>query len=63
MSTHVFNFNFQLILRAFGCALEGHVFEKVGGSVVVGSFVARSGVDPYADGGGVGAEDGFGCDS
>ena len=39
------------------------MFEKVGGTVVDGSFVAGAGVDPDADGGGVGSEHGFGGDA
>ena len=39
------------------------MFEEVGGTVVVGGFVAGAGVDPDSDGGGVGAEDVFGGDA
>ena len=63
MSPHIFDFDFQLVLRPFGRALEGHVFEEVCGAVVRGRFVARAGVDPDADGGGVGAKGGFGRDA
>ncbi len=63
MSTHILNFNFESVLRAGGCALEGHVFEEVRGAIVVQCFVSRTGVDPYADGGGGGAGDGFGGDA
>ena len=63
MSAHILDFDFQLILRSTGRALEGHVFEEVCGAVVVGCFVPRSGIDPYPDRGGVGARHCFGCDA
>ena len=39
------------------------MFEKVCGTVVGCGFVAGSSVDPYPDRGGLGPEDGFGCDA
>mmetsp|Transcript_7353 Transcript_7353/g.16032 ORF Transcript_7353/g.16032 Transcript_7353/m.16032 type:complete len:207 (+) Transcript_7353:702-1322(+) len=63
VSAHVFDFDFQLVLGAFGRSLEGHVFEEVCRAVVVGRFVAGAGVDPHAYRGGGGGGDGFGCDA
>mmetsp|Transcript_661 Transcript_661/g.896 ORF Transcript_661/g.896 Transcript_661/m.896 type:complete len:214 (+) Transcript_661:1128-1769(+) len=63
VSAHVLDFDLELLLGAFGGALEGHVFEEVCGSVVLGGFVAGSCVDPYAYGCGFGAGNGFGGDA
>ena len=63
MSAHILDFDFQLMLRSTGRALEGHVFEEVRGAVVVGRFVSRSGIDPHPDRGGVGARHRFGRDA
>jgi len=63
MSTHILNFNFEIVLRTGGCALEGHVFKEVCRAIVVECFVSGASVDPYADGGGGGAGDGFGGDA
>ena len=63
MAAHVLDLDLEHVLGAALRALEGHVFEEVGGAVVVRGFVAGAGVDPDSDGGGVGPEDAFGGDA
>lgn len=59
MTAHVFNLHLQLLLRALGGSLEGHVLQKVSRSIVFGRFVARSSVNPNTNGGRLAAHDGF----
>jgi hypothetical protein len=49
MSSHIFNLHFELLLRALGSSLEGHVFEEVRGSIVGSRFIARSSINPDPD--------------
>ena len=63
MTPHVLNLDLESLLGALVGALEGHVLEEVGGTVVSGGLVAGSGIDPNADGGGFGTRDGFGRDA
>ena len=62
MPAHVLNFELELGLGALGGALEGEVLEEVGGAVGAVGFGARAGVDPHADGGGLGVGGVFGGD-
>ena len=39
MGPHIFNFQLQLGLRPFGCALEGHVLEEVCHAIVGGILI------------------------
>ena len=59
VSTHILDLDLEFVLRAAGRALECHVFEEVRRSVVTTRLVSGSGVDPYADRGGVRAGHGF----
>ena len=62
MAAHVFDFQLELGLRAFGGAFEGKVLKEVGGAVGAVRFGARAGVDPDADGRGLGVGGVFGRD-
>lgn len=53
MAAHVLDLELELLLRALGRALEGHVLQKVGRAVVLRGLVARAGADPHADRGGL----------
>ena len=50
MTSHIFNFHFQLLLGALFCALEGQVLQKVSNAVVLGRLVSRSGINPDTNG-------------
>lgn len=63
MTAHVLDLNLEGLLSTLVGALEGHVLEEVGGAVVGGGLVARAGIDPHADGGGLGPGDGLGGDA
>jgi len=39
------------------------MLQKMRGTVILGSLVSGSSVDPHSDGGGLGSDDGFGCDA
>jgi hypothetical protein len=54
VTSHVLNFEFQLVLRALLGALEGEMLEEVGGTVGLVGFGAGAGIDPDADGRGLG---------
>lgn len=58
MTAHVLDLNLEGLLGTLVGALEGHVLEEVGGTVVGGGLVAGSGIDPNADGGGFSSRDG-----
>lgn len=49
MCAKVLYFKFEITLRATVCALEGHVLEKVSGSVRWVCFGARASIDPYSN--------------
>lgn len=63
MTSHVFDFDFQLLLRSLGGALEGHVLQKVRCAVVGGRLVSGSSVNPHTDSGGFSSDDCFGSHS
>jgi hypothetical protein len=63
VSSEVLNFEFELVLRSLAGALEGHVFEEVSSSRGLVGFGARTGVDPYSDGGGRSGRGRFSSDS
>lgn len=60
VAAHVLNVELELVLGSLVGALEGQMLEKVSGSVVVGVFVSRAGVDPHSDGGGLNQRVGLG---
>mmetsp|Transcript_16010 Transcript_16010/g.44269 ORF Transcript_16010/g.44269 Transcript_16010/m.44269 type:complete len:252 (-) Transcript_16010:259-1014(-) len=63
VSTHVFNLFLQLSLGAFLGSLKGHVFQKMGCSVVLGSLVTGARVDPNTDSSSFGTDGGFATDA
>lgn len=63
MAAHVLDLHLEGLLGPLAGALEGHVLEEMGRAVVGGRLVARSGIDPDADRGGLGSGDGLGRDA
>ena len=51
---HVLNLNLQLLLRPLAGALERHVLEEVGRTVVLGGLEPAPSINEDADGGGLG---------
>ena len=63
MAAHVLDLHLEGLLGPLAGALEGHVLEEMGRAVVGGRLVARSGIDPDSDRGGLGSGDGLGRDA
>jgi len=48
MTSHVLNFDFQLLLGTLLGSLEGKVLQKVSNAIVLRSLVPGTGIDPNA---------------
>ena len=59
MTSHVLDFHLQLLLGSLGGSLEGHVFQEMSSTVVCGSFVSRTSIDPNSNGSGFTSSNGF----
>ena len=60
MASHVLDLDLQLLLGALFGSFEGKMLQKVGHSIVLGSLVSGSSINPNTDGGGLTAYHGLG---
>ena len=54
VTTHVFNLELKLTLRAIICTFEGKVFKKMGNTVRLIRFCPATSIYPYSTGSGLG---------
>eukprot|EP00732_Lithocolla_globosa_P004237 Lithocolla_globosa_v1_NODE_3790_length_1578_cov_14.719632.p3 type:complete len:109 gc:universal NODE_3790_length_1578_cov_14.719632:1181-1507(+) len=63
MASHVLDFHFQLLLSALLGSLKGKVLQEVSNTVVLGSLVPRTSINPDADGRRLASHNGLRCNS